>query len=194
VKCVDLANTTQAEAYPVDSGTGTSNYGGDQGSLFQAEIDTIVPDMPKSPIEELTEITDEIVSSDHPRKIIVAGAGAGKTTTFGKLLASMPAASIDRRLVVTFLGGLRRDLEGDLGDKARVQTFHGYCFSLLKQRGDLRVVAGFSDDLAYEPRIGQLIKSDWAIINGAHAVAFVPSLRKLEVDDVSTFFLARGSY
>ena len=67
----------------------------------------MVADMAKSPIEELTDITAEIVGSGHARKIIVAGAGAGKTTTFGKLLRSMPAAPADRRLVITFFLEIR---------------------------------------------------------------------------------------
>jgi len=144
--------------------------------------------------KELKQATDNIVDVTHPKKIIVAGAGAGKTFTFSKLLDKLPASIKERRLVVTFLGGLKRDLEKDLGEKARVQTFHGYCFTLLKQSGNIRSAAGFTESVRYVPRIGQLVKSDWVVINGGAAPAFLPSLRGLTRDTEADFFLARGCY
>lgn len=144
--------------------------------------------------KELQEATAAIVDTVHPKKIIVAGAGAGKTFAFGMLLDKLPAAAKERRLVVTFLSGLKRDLEKDLGEKARVQTFHGYCFTLLKQSADIRSAAGFTEQVRYVPRIGQLIKSDWATSKGGPSPAFLPSLRGLKNDTEADFFLVRGSY
>lgn len=143
---------------------------------------------------ELEAATAAIVDIAHPKKIIVAGAGAGKTFAFSKLLDKLAASAKERRLVVTFLGGLKRDLEKDLGEKARVQTFHGYCFTLLKQTANIRTAAGFTAEVRYVPRLGQLVKSDWAISKGAAAPAFLPSLRGLVRDAEADFFLSRGSY
>jgi superfamily I DNA/RNA helicase len=150
--------------------------------------------MPRDYKKELEDATAAIVDVAHPKKIVVAGAGAGKTFTFGKLLDKLPASAKERRLVVTFLSGLKRDLEKDLGEKARVQTFHGYCFTLIKQNPDIRAAAGFTLAVRYVPRIGQLIKSDWVIVHGHAAPTFLPSLRGLVADAKVDFFLARGTY
>ncbi len=150
--------------------------------------------MPRDYKKELEDATAAIVDVTHPKKIVVAGAGTGKTFTFGKLLDKLPASAKERRLVVTFLSGLRRDLEKDLGEKARVQTFHGYCFTLIKQNADIRTAAGFTPAVRYIPRIGQLVKSDWAIAHGRTAPTFLPSLRGLVANTEADFFLARGVY
>lgn len=150
--------------------------------------------MVRNYLKELAEATSAIVDVVHPKKIIVAGAGAGKTTTFSKLLDKLPASAKNRRLVMTFLNGLKRDLEKDLGEKARVQTFHGYCFTLIKQNADIRSAAGFSPEVRYVPRIGQLIKSDWILVNGGTAPVFLPSLRTLATNNEVNFYLDRSSY
>jgi len=150
--------------------------------------------MAPTPSEELNAIVKDIVETVHPRKMIVAGAGAGKTTTFGKLLDALPSSATDRRLVMTFLGGLKRDLEKDLGDKARVQTFHGYCYTTLKQSASIREAAGFTADLRYFPRLISLAKADWVIAKGGAAPSYVPSLRKLVMNEEAEFLLARASY
>ncbi|MDD3530977.1 MAG: AAA family ATPase [Candidatus Pacebacteria bacterium] len=144
--------------------------------------------------KELEAATAAIVDTAHPKKIVVAGAGAGKTFAFGKLLDKLPTSPIERRLVITFLGGLKRDLEKDLGEKARVQTFHGYCFTLLKQSANIRTATGFTAEVRYVPRLGQLVRSDWVASKGVAAPAFLPSLRGLVKDAEADFFLARGLY
>lgn len=150
--------------------------------------------MALTPGEELNGIVSDIVETVHPRKIIVAGAGAGKTTTFGKLLDALPASATGRRLVMTFLAGLKRDLEKDLAGKATVQTFHGYCYTTLKQNAAIREAAGFTADLRYFPRIIHLARADWAIAKGTAAPPYVPSLRKLVMDEAVEFLLARAAY
>lgn len=144
--------------------------------------------------KELEAATAAIVEIAHPKKIVVAGAGAGKSFAFGQLLDRLPVSPKDRRLVITFLSGLKRDLEKDLGDRARVQTFHGYCFFLLKQNAAIRTAAGFTSQVQYVPRLGQLIKSDWVVSKGGPAPIFLPSLRGLKINAEADFFLARGSY
>ena len=152
------------------------------------------PCMTRDYRKELEEATASIVNVAHPKKIIVAGAGAGKTFTFGKLLDKLPNSAKERRLVITFLSGLKRDLENDLGQKARVQTFHGYCFALIKQGVKIQSAVGCTPAVRYVPRLGQLVKSDWVIAKGNTAPKFLPSLRSLRTGPETDFFLARGLY
>lgn len=150
--------------------------------------------MPLTPKQDLDAHVAQIIETNHPKKLIVAGAGAGKTFTFSKLLAALPASAPERRLVITFLGGLKGDLEKDLGAVARVQTFHGYCFALLKQKADIREASGFTDAVRYFPRIVSLIKRDWELASDKQPTLFVPALRQLAWGAEVDFFLARGSY
>jgi sigma54-dependent transcription regulator len=78
----------------------------------------------------LDEAIERILASKSPKKLVVAGPGAGKTTLFRKLLDAS-AGRADHRLVLTFINNLKADLEGSLGDTARVFTLHGYCQQLL---------------------------------------------------------------
>ena len=66
----------------------------------------------------------DILDSDQPRKLIVAGPGTGKTFTFGELLRR----SGGRNLAMTFIRRLVADMESKLGrptDWARfASAFH----------------------------------------------------------------------
>ena len=149
--------------------------------------------MPPNIQQELNDAVDAILNSTHPKKIIVAGAGAGKTTVFKKVLEKLPASAPENRLVMTFIGGLKRDLEKDSSHHAWTYTFHGYCFSRLKQNPRVRVAVGLTEAVEYVPRLGNIVKHDWTIVNESDAPKFVPKLRNLiagpEVD-----LLARGRY
>lgn len=155
---------------------------------------TVVPDPFPDIQQERDAAVDAIVETIHPKKIVVAGAGAGKTTAFKKLLERLAPSAPERRLVMTFIGGLKRDLEKDLSDHARIHTFHGYCFALIKQNGDVRQATGLTSDVGYEPRLGRLIKHDWEILKGEPAPTFVPKFRNLTLGSETDFFLERGRY
>ena len=150
--------------------------------------------MPPNIQQELNDAVDAILNSTHPKRIIVAGAGAGKTTVFKKVLEKLPASAPENRLVMTFIGGLKRDLEKELSDHARTYTFHGYCLGLLKQNPGVRVAVGLTEAVAYVPRLGNIVKRDWTIINESDAPKFVPKLRNLIAGPEVEFFLARGRY
>jgi hypothetical protein len=150
--------------------------------------------MPPNIQQELTEAVDAILNSAHPKRIVVAGAGAGKTTVFKKVLEKLGPLAPDRRLVVTFIGGLKKDLEKELDSHARIFTFHGYCFALLKQKRAIRRAAGLTSEVAYVPRLGILIKNDWTVIEGSSPPKFVPTLRNLSSGSELDFFLTRGRY
>ncbi len=150
--------------------------------------------MPPNIQQELNDAVDAILNSTHPKKIIVAGAGAGKTTVFKKVLEKLPVSAPENRLVMTFIGGLKRDLEKDLSDHARTYTFHGYCFSLLKQNPRVRVAVGLTEAVEDVLRLGNIVKHDWTIVNESDAPKVRTKLRNLIAGPEVDFFLARGRY
>ena len=80
---------------------------------------------------ERTECLDKILESDAPKKIIVAGAGTGKTFTFKKILELNPS---DENIALTFIRLLTADMFSSFGDLAEVKTFHAYCKKVLHEK------------------------------------------------------------
>jgi|SRR5450759_382944 hypothetical protein len=72
-----------------------------------------------------------ILVSTHKRRVVVAGAGSGKTSMFRKVLERLPKGDRKTRIVLTLLKKLQIDLDNDLGSLAVVQTVHGLCRFLL---------------------------------------------------------------
>lgn len=140
---------------------------------------------------QLRRILDEIVGSDAPRKIVVAGPGTGKTTLFRQLLAQRDGPR-DGRLVLTFINNLRTELEEALGALARVFTFHGYCRRLLHRRAELR--GGLTEGFRYYPPLPALIEADWAAAHGRPVPKFVGQMRRLEPGTATAFSVERGDY
>ena len=66
----------------------------------------------KKHIEILDGAPERVIISDHKKKLVVAGAGAGKTTSFAKILDAA-GYSRDNCLVLTFLTALKSDMEGN---------------------------------------------------------------------------------
>lgn len=147
--------------------------------------------MQMSETEELEQAVDRILRSTSPKKLIVAGPGAGKTFLFRKVLERTPGES-KSRLVLTFINELKDDLERSLSDLASVYTLHGYCHYLLRWNPVLSV--GLSDDFDYFPSIPTLIKRDWEIANGKQAPQFVGLMRDLQTGAETDFYLARSDY
>lgn len=148
--------------------------------------------MTKSVTDELEEAVQRVLRSTSPKKLIVAGPGAGKTTLFRKLLENTGGGR-DDRLVVTFVNNLKEDLDRSLGDLAQVHTLHGYCQSLLRRHPRLR--AGITGDFICYPGLISLIKIDWEWITGAQAPKFVDLMRRLEcTDEQDAFYYERANY
>lgn len=135
---------------------------------------------------QLRRILAEIVSSSAARKIVVAGPGTGKATLFRWLLEARVGPR-DGRLVLTFITNLRAELDGALGELARVFTFHGYCRQLLHHRPELR--PGLSESFRYYPPLPSLIASDWAVARGLPTPKFVGLMRRLEPGAATAFSL-----
>lgn len=72
--------------------------------------------------------TRAIVDSSHRRRVVVAGPGTGKTTTFRMALEQRGA----RGVALTFLRLLANDLRHSLADHADGYTFHGFAKRLMK--------------------------------------------------------------
>jgi hypothetical protein len=67
----------------------------------------------------LTAAVDAVVNSESPKKLVVAGPGAGKTFLFRRLLETLDGDA-DDALVLTFINNLKNDLARDLAGKAQV--------------------------------------------------------------------------
>jgi superfamily I DNA/RNA helicase len=141
--------------------------------------------------KRINEATANIVNSDHPKKILVAGPGAGKTTGFLKLLMSR---GFDREkcLIFTFLGVLKKDIEQKLAKLANVFTFHGYCFHLLKSFPSLGI--GLTSEFKYFPFLSQTVKEDWEILKGGETPEFMKDFQSAAETDGTKFFIQRADY
>lgn len=148
--------------------------------------------MPDDVKRELDEAIERILASKSPKRLVVAGPGAGKTTVFRKLLDGS-AGSADDRLVLTFINNLKADLEGSLGDAAGVLTLHGYCQQLLHRHEGLR--GGLSADFRCYPGLASLIKQDWEYLRRSKAPLFVDLMRHLDCPaEQENFYLERANY
>ena len=144
---------------------------------------------------ELQAAIDLVVQSNHPKKIVVAGPGAGKTSLFKTLLSKSKEADKDAsHLVVTFISALAEELRHDLLGLADVFTFHAHCKQLLHRNPYLR--EGLSENFRVFPKLPSLAKSDWSILHAGDQMPphFVKLMRQA-VDDIATrFFLDRSNY
>lgn len=140
---------------------------------------------------ELDAAIEKVRASKSPRKLVVAGPGAGKTTLFRKVLESM-GDDADNCLALTFINNLKDDLERDLGDLAQVSTLHSYSLGLLHKHPALR--SGLSADFCCCPGLAHIIKADWEFIEGSTAPKFVDEMRDLADENHLAFYVSRGQY
>ena len=89
--------------------------------------------------EDRRRYLELIINSHAKKKIILAGAGTGKTFTFQELLRGKNGNA----LALTFINNLANDLKNDLDGLAESQTFHGYCIKLLHRAPFGGIKAGF---------------------------------------------------
>ena len=132
-----------------------------------------------------------MVQSTHPKKVIIAGPGTGKTTSFLRLLEDR---KFDRQrcIVFTFLRALREDLRQKLEEMAMVFTFHGYCLNLLGRFRNLR--GGLEDNFEVFPALLEIVRDDWEIIRESDTPKFIRDIRSSIESDPVKFFLDRGNY
>jgi superfamily I DNA/RNA helicase len=142
--------------------------------------------------QRLNNFSEKLVNSDHCKKLIVAGPGTGKTTSFKKILAKNNCSKNDA-LVVTFINNLKNDLDKELSGQSSIYTFHGYCLLLLKTQSSFRV--NISDSFHYYPLLAKIINSDWPLINpDQECPKFIELIRKLKINKSIDFFIKRANY
>ncbi len=102
-------------------------------------------------ITERQNDVDKIKASNHPRKVIVAGPGTGKSHLFQKLIEEKRINGKKNFVAITFIGKLGDALADDLCGLAETMTMHGYA---------RRLFLKYCKDWTYYPKIHQIIKDD----------------------------------
>jgi hypothetical protein len=92
-----------------------------------------------------------IKDSPHPRKVIVAGPGTGKSHLFAELIKQKRADGKRNFLAITFIGKLGDALADDLCGLAQTTTMHGFARSFVLQH---------CSSWNYYPRMYELIAED----------------------------------
>ncbi|MGB9716492.1 MAG: UvrD-helicase domain-containing protein [Thermodesulfovibrionales bacterium] len=134
---------------------------------------------------ELNKCIKKIIDSDAPKKLVVAGPGTGKSSLFKKAIEHYGGSKEDY-LALTFINNLEDELRKDIGNVAKVFTFHGYCHFLLRKYNDLSY--GLKDEFHYYPALVELIKSDWNIVKNGEVPKFIKLMRNMS-DDKELYFL-----
>jgi superfamily I DNA/RNA helicase len=105
---------------------------------------------------ERQQTSDDLVASSARKRLVVAGPGTGKTHNFRRVLEGAGGG-----LALTFIRALMRELHRDLGDLARVNTFHGYCKHVAHELGG---IGGLSSRFHYFPLLPRLVAEDLAAL------------------------------
>lgn len=105
--------------------------------------------------EERKKDTLTILNSDHPRKIVVAGPGTGKSHLFQEAIKKEKKLGKTKFLALTFIGKLCDELADDLAGLAETRTLHGFARNF--------VLTNLTDDWEYYPEIFNIIKEDLAL-------------------------------
>jgi hypothetical protein len=95
---------------------------------------------------------DKILTSNHPRKVVVAGPGTGKSFLFEQAIRKELASGKKRFLAITFIGKLGDALADDLAGLAETTTLHGFARKFVLDN----CPAGWE----YYPEIADIIRED----------------------------------
>ncbi len=136
--------------------------------------------------EDRRRYLEQIINSPAKRKIIVAGAGTGKTTTFQELLKRKN----DKALALTFINNLADDLENKLKGLAKSRTFHRYCKKLLHRAP----LDGINARFHFFPQLPKIIKSDEQILFGRKSNFDEAFQSLIEYDGRIDFYIARANF
>lgn len=98
-------------------------------------------------------------------KLVVAGAGTGKTYAFESLLRAR-GATREGALALTFINNLVQDMSEKLGNLAESRTFHSYCRKLLHKKPFL----GLKADFTFFPKLKNIIAEDAELLGFADGI------------------------
>lgn len=104
-----------------------------------------------------------ILADTSQLKLIVAGAGTGKTFSFSQALTQEP----HRNQVITFIRLLVGDMKPVLAAQAQVQTFHAYAVGVLHKIG----APGLTNNFKVYPLLARLLQLEVRILGGAEVDA-----------------------
>jgi superfamily I DNA/RNA helicase len=122
-----------------------------------------------------------ILESKANKKLIVAGAGTGKTFTFSRLLENRSG----NNLAMTFIRKLVADMESKLSNTAEVKTFHAYCKKVLHEQ-KRRVESA--------PFLSKIIQRDAQLLKNGLS-EFDSKFQTLQENSRElSFHIARGDY
>ena len=131
--------------------------------------------------EERERCIRAIVESTAKKKLIVAGAGTGKTFTFGRVIDHRKGG---KHLAVTFIRKLVADMDVALKGNAEVKTFHAFCKKVLHQKHGALELVHF---------LPEIVQKD-AVLLGLGEIDFPTKFRMLEDDSLIKFYLERADY
>ena len=101
--------------------------------------------------QERENDVEKIKNLKHPRKVVVAGPGTGKSFLFSELIKKKQDEGKTNFLAITFIGKLGDALADDLCGLAETMTMHGFTRNFF-----LNSYPSWS----YYPRIYELIEED----------------------------------
>lgn len=130
--------------------------------------------------------SDLIINSTAKKKIIVAGAGTGKTFIFQELLKRKNSNA----LALTFINNLADDLKTDLDGLAESQTFHGYCKKSLHRVP----FGGINANFHFFPKLPKIIESDEQLLFGRKSNFNEAFQRLIEDDGRIDFYMDRANF
>ena len=136
--------------------------------------------------EDRRRYLEQIINSPAKKKIIVAGAGTGKTFTFQELLKGKNG----KALALTFINNLADDLENELKGLAKSRTFHRYCKKLLHRAP----LDGINARFHFFPKLPNIIKSDEQILFGRKSNFDEAFQSLIEYDGRIDFYIARANF
>lgn len=96
----------------------------------------------------------KILDSPHPRRVVLAGPGTGKSFLFEQAIKKKKKDGGQSFLAITFIGKLSDELSDDLAGLAKTTTLHGFARSF--------VLDNCPDGWRYYPRIKDVIADDLA--------------------------------
>ncbi len=105
--------------------------------------------------KERAKDSDKILKSSHPRKVVLAGPGTGKSFLFKEAIKRKKAQGGHDFLAITFIGNLTDELADDLAGLAETTTLHGFARGFALRN----CPAGWE----YYPRMREVIDEDLAV-------------------------------
>lgn len=131
--------------------------------------------------EARKKCTETILTAPSKYKVVVAGAGTGKTHLFKNILAGK-----NKTLTLTFINALVEDLSLELYGLSEVKTLHGFARSILK------TITG--KDIRISPLLSKIIDEDAKLIL-KQDISFESLFNNLDEDnEYLKFYFSRKKY